>query len=691
MKPLNVIQLLPDSIANQIAAGEVVQRPASVVKELLENSVDAGAKNIQLIVREAGRNLVQVIDDGSGMSETDARMCFERHATSKIRTSDDLFKIKTMGFRGEAMASIAAVAQVEMRTRRADDELGTLIRIEGSELKAQEPISCLPGTNTLIKNLFFNVPARRNFLKSNSVEMRHILDEFQRIALAHPEVGFSLFHNDQEVYNLHGGKLSRRIVDMFGKNYREQLAQCDEETPYVSVRGYIGKPEFARKTRAEQFFFANNRFIKHNYLHHAVMAAYDGTIPDGSHPFYVLFVDIDPSHIDINIHPTKTEIKFDDERSVYGIVMAAVRRALGIYNLSPSLDFDADVNFLTGGHGRDTSDGAIGRAAAAGAAAATATTTLKSKANTQPAADKQPRPMSPSWSNFDKTTAGQVPADWAAKAPSSVNHQEAVGQVVGKLARNFTDPALPKAPQPTDMPTENLLFPGSAPGDWLPAPQPQPEVTSAPAEPTSPTEQPTNRLGFAPDEILGQNMIQLQNRYLLFPVKSGVLVVDQRAAFERILYDQFQTALHRRDGASQQLLFPKTVTLMPADAQLALELRDELTNLGFQFDELGANAFVLRGVPTLTTDENEEDLFANLLARLREETARSRVKLERPEALARSLARRSAGRQLSRLNPDESRALIERWLISQNPAYTPGGEPITALLPVEKIAGLFKS
>ncbi len=693
MKPLNVIQLLPDSIANQIAAGEVVQRPASVVKELLENSVDAGAKAIQLIVREAGRNLVQVIDDGLGMSETDARMCFERHATSKIRTSDDLFKIKTMGFRGEAMASIAAVAQVEMRTRRADDELGTLIRIEGSDLKAQEAISCLPGTNTLIKNLFFNVPARRNFLKSNSVEMRHILDEFQRVALAHPEIGFSLFHNDQDVYNLQGGKLSRRIVDMFGKNYREQLAQCDEDTPYVSVRGYIGKPEFARKTRAEQFFFANNRFIKHNYLHHAVVAAYDGTIPDGSHPFYVLFVDIDPSHIDINIHPTKTEIKFDDERSVYGIVMAAVRRALGIYNLSPSLDFDADVNFLTGGHGRDASDGAIGRAAAAGAAAAKAVPTLKSKANQQPASNAQPRPISPSWSNFDKTSAGQVPADWADVSPQPTGNQEAINKVVDKLTRSFTNPAraAPTAfpTEPLPVPTENLLFPGSAPGDWLPASRPQPDGQPAPTPVVEPGTSQT-RLGFSANEIVGQSMIQLQNRYLLFSVKSGVLVIDQRAAFERILYDQFQAALHRRDGASQQLLFPKTVTLMPADAQLALELRDELTNLGFQFDELGANSFVLRGVPTLTTDENEEDLFSNLLARLREETARSRVKLDRPEALARSLARRSAGRHLTRLNPDESRSLLERWLASQNPAYTPGGDPITALLPVEKITTLFK-
>ena len=360
---LNVIQLLPDSIANQIAAGEVVQRPASVVKELLENSVDAKAKSVQVIIREAGRNLIQIVDDGLGMTETDARMSFERHATSKIRSSDDLFRIRTMGFRGEALASIAAVAQIEMRTRRAEEELGTLIRIEGSDIKAQESISCLPGTNLLIKNLFFNVPARRNFLKSNSVEMRHIIDEFQRVALANPEVAFSLFHNDQEIYNLPAGKLSRRIVDMFGKSYREQLNFCEEQTPYVTVHGYIGKPESAKKARNEQFFFVNNRYVKHNYLHHAVVGAYEGTLPEASHPFYVLFIDIDPSHIDINIHPTKTEIKFDDERSVYAIMMAAVRKAVGLYNLAPSLDFESDVNFLTGSRSDLSKSGLVSRSA----------------------------------------------------------------------------------------------------------------------------------------------------------------------------------------------------------------------------------------------------------------------------------------------------------------------------------------
>ncbi|MFD1142775.1 DNA mismatch repair endonuclease MutL [Larkinella insperata] len=646
---LNIIQLLPDSIANQIAAGEVVQRPASVVKELLENSVDAQAKTIQVIIREAGKTLIQIIDDGNGMSETDARMSFERHATSKIRSSDDLFRIRTMGFRGEALASIAAVAQVELRTRRSDasrtaDELGTLIRIEGSEIKTQESVSCLPGTNILVKNLFFNVPARRNFLKTNSVEMRHILDEFQRIALAHPEVGFSLYHNDSEIYNLQAGKLSRRIVDLFGKQYREQLAYCEEETPYVNVRGYIGKPEFARKTRGEQFFFVNSRFVKHNYLHHAVVGAYEGMIQDGSHPFYVLFIDIDPSHIDINIHPTKTEIKFDDERSVYAIVMAAVRKAVGVYNLTPSLDFDSNVNFLpVTPPPRRASEGTV--------------ESVKSEAPGRSSL----RPMSPAWSTeaSEKKPAGGL--DFPRK--SAANWQALFEGV---------NPQETAPPEPAD------LFEKPAP-------------VEQPAEPEQVTvESRVNKIKsplVALEEI--GSVFQIHNRYLLLAIAEGLLLVDQRKAYERVLFDQYQTALTKRNGVSQQLLFPKTVSVMPVDYNLALELREDLTSLGFQFDEIGQNAFLIRGVPALSVGENEEELFANLLAQLREDTGR--LRLERAEILARSLARRSASRHQKQLAETEQRALVEQLMASSNPSYTPSGEPITTVLTLDKLAGLFRS
>jgi DNA mismatch repair protein MutL len=338
----DIIQLLPDSVANQIAAGEVVQRPASAVKELVENAIDAGADKIQLILKDAGKSLMQVIDNGCGMSLTDARMCFERHATSKIRKAEDLFAIRTMGFRGEAMASIAAIAQVELKTRRHEDELGTCILIEGSEVISQQACSANTGTSISVKNLFYNTPARRNFLKSNPVEFRHIVDEFQRIALANPSVFFTLHHDGQEVYHLPAVPLKQRIVHLFGNNYNQRLVPVEEDTSIIKLHGYVGKPEFARKTRGEQFFFVNNRFIRDAYLNHAVLTAFDELLPDESYPLYVLFIGIDPAKIDINVHPTKTEIKYQDEKSIYAIIRSAVKRSLGRYNITPSLDFDQE-------------------------------------------------------------------------------------------------------------------------------------------------------------------------------------------------------------------------------------------------------------------------------------------------------------------------------------------------------------
>lgn len=338
----DIIQLLPDAVANQIAAGEVVQRPASAVKELIENAIDAGADKIQLILKDAGKALMQVIDNGCGMSLTDARMCFERHATSKIRKAEDLFAIRTMGFRGEAMASIAAIAQVELKTRRHEDELGTCIQIEGSEVVSQEACSAPTGTSISVKNLFYNTPARRNFLKSNPVEMRHIIDEFQRVALANPQIFLTLHHDGQEVYHLPSASLKQRIVHLFGNNYNQRLVPVEEDTTIIKLHGFVGKPEFARKTRGEQFFFVNNRFIKDNYLNHAVLTAFQELLQDETYPLYVLFIDIDPAKIDINVHPTKTEIKYQDEKSIYAIIRSAVKRSLGKYNITPTLDFDQE-------------------------------------------------------------------------------------------------------------------------------------------------------------------------------------------------------------------------------------------------------------------------------------------------------------------------------------------------------------
>ncbi|MFN5704762.1 MAG: DNA mismatch repair endonuclease MutL, partial [bacterium] len=323
----DIIHLLPDSVANQIAAGEVIQRPASAVKELLENAIDAGASQIKLVLKEAGKTLIQVIDNGKGMSETDARMCFERHATSKLRKAEDLFEIRTMGFRGEAMASIAAIAQVELKTKQADSNLGTLIEIEASELKKIEACSTADGTQVTVKNLFYNIPARRNFLKSNPVELRHIIDEFQRQALAHPEIFFSLHNDGTEMFHLPVGNMKQRITAIFGNNYTERIVPVEESTDIIQINGYVGKPQFAKKTRGEQYFFVNKRFIKDPYLNHAVSNAFDELLNSDSFPLYVLFIEIDPKHIDVNVHPTKTEIKFDDEKLVYAIMRSAIKRS----------------------------------------------------------------------------------------------------------------------------------------------------------------------------------------------------------------------------------------------------------------------------------------------------------------------------------------------------------------------------
>lgn len=341
----DIIHLLPDSIANQIAAGEVIQRPASAVKELVENAVDAGATEIKVVIKEAGKMLIQVIDNGKGMSFTDARMCFERHATSKIRTADDIFSIRTKGFRGEALASIAAIAQVEIKTRRPDEEVGTRVVNEGFDIKAHEQVQCAPGTNILVKNLFFNVPARRNFLKSNTVELKHIIDEFERIALAHEDIFFSLQHNGVELFHLKAGNLRQRIIHLFGAGYNEKLVPIAENTSVANIRGFIGKPDASKKTKGEQFFFVNNRFIRSPYLHHAVMNIYDELIPEGSYPLYTIYIDIDPARIDVNVHPTKQEIKFEDERIIYTFIQAAVKHALAQYSVTPTLDFDQDNTF----------------------------------------------------------------------------------------------------------------------------------------------------------------------------------------------------------------------------------------------------------------------------------------------------------------------------------------------------------
>jgi DNA mismatch repair protein MutL len=594
----DIIQLLPDSIANQIAAGEVVQRPSSVVKELIENSIDAKATRVQLIVKDAGKTLLQIIDDGTGMSETDARMSLERHATSKIRTADDLFRLRTMGFRGEALASIAAVSQFEMKTRMASQDLGTLLVVDGSEVRKQESVACEKGTNISVKNLFFNIPARRNFLKSNPVEMRHVIEEFQRLALANPGVAFSLIQGDEQIFDLPPGKLSQRIVNIFGKNYQQQLAPVKEETEQIRVTGYIGRPESAKKTRGEQFIFVNNRFIRNNYLNHAVSTAFEGLIGDGSFPFFVLFIEIDPRHIDVNVHPTKTEIKFDDERSVYAVVSASVRQALGAHNLAPAIDFNADVNVMSKlSHGSLQKDQYFDEQFSS-----------LSRSNLQ---------------NWEKMFVPDQP-------------------VQSSLLVNQHD--------------ENRLRFESNFGE-KPAAQEE-------------------RISF-----------QFQNKYIIKVVSNGLLIIDQQAAHERVLFERFLTQLKADHTASQQCLFPQTVHLGASDFALVLEVEKEIKALGFQFEVFGKNTLLVSGIP-LGVHGEEKAMFEGFLEQFKANQSELNVPLR--ENLARSLAKRTAIPSGQKLNREEVDAIVAGLFACPNPNFSPDGKPTFFTFDTSKMESYFR-
>lgn len=610
----DIIQLLPDAIANQIAAGEVVQRPASALKELLENSVDSGATQIQVIVKEAGKQLIQVIDNGKGMSGTDARMSFERHATSKIRTSNDLFSIKTFGFRGEALASIAAVAQVELKTKQADSDLGTLIQIEGSEIKKQEPVAVQNGTSVSMKNLFFNVPARRNFLKSNPVEMRHIVDEFQRVALSYPEISFSLFQQDLEVFNLNPGKLSQRIVGLFGKNYQGQLVPCEELTPHINVKGYIGKPENAKKTRGEQFFFVNNRYIKSSYLNHAVNTAFEGLMQSDQHPFYVLFLEIDPSHIDINVHPTKTEIKFDDERTIYAVVRSAVKQALGAHHVVPALDFSFDVNFTE------------------------------------------------NWSK-DPTKKDQVDREYSYKSYNTPEFKKSSSSGWERLFEGNNSPQK-SVEQPTREETEVITFQSRA----------------------SQIE-PREILQAKPGEDSTGTTFQVELNYIVAQMSTGMLIVDQQIAHERILYERYIKQLNSAQGPSQQCLFPPTVQLSPSDFALVMDILPELHSLGFMVAEFGKETIIIQGVPADIQSKSEKELFEGLIEQYK--NFKNELSLDNRENLARSLARKSSLKRGQKLDSQEMETLVGQLFACQNPNYGLSGNKTFVKLDLSSINSFF--
>lgn len=609
----NIIRLLPDSLANQIAAGEVVQRPASVVKELLENAVDAGGKHIQLIIKEAGKTLIQVIDDGSGMSETDARMSFERHATSKIKTVEDLFQIRTLGFRGEALASIAAVAQVEMKTKTPENELGTFLHISGSQVLEQSPIQCSTGTSIAVKNLFYNVPARRNFLKSNPIELKHIIDEFQRIALINPEVDFVFYHNDTEVYNLRKGKLAHRIVGIFGKNYKQNLIPCQEELPSISIKGYIGKPEFAKKTRGEQFFFANNRFIKHAYLNHAVVTAFEGLLPDDSFPFYVLLIETDPHKLDVNVHPTKTEVKFEDERSAYALIRAAVRQALGKHHLSPKMDFDLDTNFTTKGKLQHYQD--------------------EEEVDWQKELGDLPLPNTSHYTQFRGN----------ARQESNLKHWEEL--------YNFDDEMRQVLESKQLTSVETLTFESGS--------------------------------GITATED-SKKVFQLHHRFIISQVKSGMLLIDQQAAHERVLYERFLQNMQGGKGAVQQLLFPETLALAPPDLAMLGEMEWELRNLGFDY-QIRDNRLIVSGVPANLPVSIEARLLEELIEQAKYNDS---LQLDKAEKIALMMSKRTAMKPATPLSDAEMNALIDQLFACVNPNYAPDGRKILRILSLEEIGKL---
>jgi DNA mismatch repair protein MutL len=657
----DIIQLLPEYLANQIAAGEVVQRPASVVKELLENAVDAGATSVQLIVKEAGKQLVQIVDNGSGMSPTDARMSLERHATSKIRSTEDLFRIRTLGFRGEALASIAAVAQVEIRTKQRGQETGTLLLVEGSQVSSQAPTACPDGTSIAVKNLFFNVPARRNFLKSNAVEMRHILDEFQHVALANPQIAFSLYQNDLEVFSLPAGKLSQRIVALLGNNYKEQLAGCEEVTPFITVKGYIGKPESAKKSRGDQFFFVNNRFIRSAYLNHAVLAAYEGLLPKDTHPFYVLFLELDPKTIDINVHPTKTEIKFEDEKTVYAVVRAAVRQALGLHSLTPSLDFEGDVNFAPIRPLRTSASGG-GELPAPKCHVEFNPDALS--ASVSAAASRQ--------SSAGRSAERQAPPRPTEQAKRDL---EAFYRELGQPVRTENDPPAAAAP------------PAVAPAPTEPAAAPLPELPFL--HPTPPAPTPAQALTQASGGAHSPRATQVLTRYVLLPVKSGLMLIDQEAARERILYEQYAAGQARGAVHSQALLFPRPLTFSPSDFAVLQELTQPLHLLGFRFAEFGPLTIAVEAVPADLPAQGEKELLESLIEQFRSGSAPLRV--DRREALARALARRVAQATSQPRLPDvELSALVDKLFACQVPNYTPDGRPTVVLLDGQQLAEFFR-
>lgn len=603
----DVIKLLPDSVANQIAAGEVIQRPASIVKELVENSVDAGASSITVIVNDGGKTLIQVIDNGCGMSVTDARLAFERHATSKISTAEDLFRIKTMGFRGEALASIAAISQVILRTRQKEDEIGTEVIVEGSKFIDQSPVSCPAGSNFIIKNIFFNVPARRKFLKSHTTELKHIIDEFTRIAIPFNDIEFKLIHNEVLIYSLPPSNVKQRIVHIFGNQMNSNLLPINCETNLIKIKGYIGKPENAKKRYGEQYFFVNKRFIKHNYLHRAVISAYENLLPADNIPSYFLFFEVDPESIDVNIHPTKTEVKFEDEQAIFQILKAAIKETLGKTNIFPAIDFDIDRSI------------------------------------------KIPLVVE---KNFEEIKVPEI----------SINkhynpfEQEAIREKI----QNRED--------------ENLK-------NWEKLYENLPHNLSIKKESD-------NQLLSNSSSIINKDFIQVRNKYIITSIKSGVLIINQKRAYERILYEKLLHSLAHNKIITQQMTFPETLDLNEKEFLIFSEIYNDLLEMGFDITIIGKNCISINGYPADIENINTGELIASLIDYY--ENTKENISKNIKEKFLREIAHKASLGFNKKLIYEEMQHLIDQLFACEEPNYTPNGKKVLYILSIDEIDSLFE-
>ncbi len=612
----DIIHLLPDSVANQIAAGEVIQRPASAVKELLENAVDSGADEIRLVIKDAGKTLIQVIDNGCGMSGTDARMSFERHATSKITTANDLFAIRTLGFRGEALASIAAIAQVELKTKRVEDELGTQLIIEGSVVKSQEPCNAPDGTSLAVKNLFFNIPARRKFLKGDTTELRHIIEEFERVALVNPSIKFSFYNDTRQLFVMPIANMKQRIVSVFGSNYNNRLLPVELTSTIVNITGFIGKPEFAKKTRGDQFFFVNGRFIKHPYLNHAVENGFRELIPSDAFPTYFLYLTIDPKEIDINIHPTKTEVNFQNGQVIYSMISSAVKQGLGKFTLAPAIDFDVEqsVQFSVPGNQQDVKPPTIR--------------------------------VNHDYNPFEKQQS----------SPFAQRNNYTPPQKVTGWEKLFEGDHTAK---PTITVTNNL-----------------PSVQSSLILPE------------ADEKSATDSLFQIQHKYIVSVVKSGLMVISQQRAYERIYFEEFISVLESGKGVSQQLLFPETVQVSGGDAQIIMDLFSELRRIGFDLEEFGENTFIVHGVPSNLNNQPVNDVLEDVIESFK--TNQKELAANKRINLARSMAIRLASAMIGKLQPEEMMALAGRLFACSLPDVSPDGKPVVKIISLNDLDLMFK-